>query len=196
MKKISERSTVLAEQTLHQSKWVKLTQAKYLDEEGTIRDWEVVHRHNHSDAVIIVAQLEPSRKYILIRQYRPPAQHYVLEFPAGLIDSGETPEQTAIRELQEETGFCGIVQQVSPRVFSSPGLLAEACYYVLMTINENLVENQNPLPVNEPEEWIEVCAVHPSEIPSLWQTQQEQGVVLDGKLFAFFHDYFLNGMRT
>ncbi len=44
-------------------------------------------------------------KFVLIRNYRYPIDEYVLEFPAGLIDHGETPIQAVERELEEETGY-------------------------------------------------------------------------------------------
>jgi len=42
---------------------------------------------------------------LLIRQFRPPVNNYVVEFPAGLNDQGETLEEAARRELIEETGY-------------------------------------------------------------------------------------------
>ncbi len=44
-------------------------------------------------------------KFVLVNNYRYPLDEYVLEFPAGLIDQGETPLEAAERELEEETGF-------------------------------------------------------------------------------------------
>jgi ADP-ribose pyrophosphatase len=45
-----------------------------------------------------------------------------VEFPAGLIDEGETPEQAAVRELKEETGYEGKVCQSSPMLSCQPGM--------------------------------------------------------------------------
>ncbi|MFW6038198.1 MAG: NUDIX hydrolase [Candidatus Saliniplasma sp.] len=44
-------------------------------------------------------------KFVLIRNYRYPIDEKVLEIPAGLIDEGEVPKNTAARELEEETGY-------------------------------------------------------------------------------------------
>ena len=41
------------------------------------------------------------------RKFRHPVNNNVLELPAGLIDPGETPFETALRELKEETGYTG-----------------------------------------------------------------------------------------
>ena len=42
---------------------------------------------------------------VLVRQFRAGIHADTLEFPGGMIDPGETPEQAAARELEEETGF-------------------------------------------------------------------------------------------
>lgn len=51
---------------------------------------------------------------MIIIQYRPPVEAFCVEFPAGLIDEGESPEQAAVRELREETGYSGKVSFFNP----------------------------------------------------------------------------------
>lgn len=61
-------------------------------------------------AVAIFALLHsPSQpiRTIVIEQYRPPIGKTIIELPAGLVDEGEGPEKTAMRELAEETGYAG-----------------------------------------------------------------------------------------
>ncbi|QCG93159.1 NUDIX hydrolase (plasmid) [Azospirillum sp. TSA2s] len=43
--------------------------------------------------------------FIMVRQYRPARNGFTLEFPAGGIERGESPERAAGRELLEETGY-------------------------------------------------------------------------------------------
>ncbi len=44
-------------------------------------------------------------QFVFVQNYRYPIDEFVLEIPAGLIDQGETPLETAKRELEEETGY-------------------------------------------------------------------------------------------
>ena len=53
---------------------------------------------------VAVVALTPDERILLVRQYRPAVEQFTLELPSGLVDPGETPEQTARRELVEETG--------------------------------------------------------------------------------------------
>ena len=46
----------------------------------------------------------PSGNYLLIKVYRQPTKRYLWEFPAGVMDDGESPLEAAHRELAEETG--------------------------------------------------------------------------------------------
>ncbi len=69
----------------------------------------------------------------LVSQYRHPTARYVLEIPAGKLDPGELPEQTAARELEEELGVvAGRMEQLS-EFYSTPGFCAEKLWVFLAT---------------------------------------------------------------
>lgn len=56
------------------------------------------------DYVGVVALTE-NNEVVTVRQYRPAIEQYTIELPAGIVDPGEAPEETARRELLEETGY-------------------------------------------------------------------------------------------
>lgn len=55
------------------------------------------------DWVIVIA--ERGENFLMVKQWRHGENHLSVEFPGGVVDAGETPEQAARRELAEETGF-------------------------------------------------------------------------------------------
>ena len=60
----------------------------------------------NAEGVVIYALLKDDpEKIVMIRQYRYPLGDYLYELPAGLIDEGEEPKQSAVREMKEETGL-------------------------------------------------------------------------------------------
>jgi 8-oxo-dGTP pyrophosphatase MutT (NUDIX family) len=62
--------------------------------------------------VIPVVMIHGEEHFIMIRQHRHGTQQVYHEFPSGLIDRGETPEQAAHREMAEEIGMSGSVQYI------------------------------------------------------------------------------------
>ena len=177
---------VIDENLLFSGRWAEIVEFSYKDDNNQIRKWEGLHRKYRAEAVIIIAQMKPSGRFIIIRQFRPPTNSYILEFPAGLVNPDESLEKTAIRELFEETGYVGTVENLSPRLFSSPGILSESVSLVQVQVDENITENQHPKPENEPGEFITVFVKSPDEISEFFKQEKKQGVQFDAKLYTYF----------
>jgi ADP-ribose pyrophosphatase len=95
-----------------------------------------------ADAVIIVPILraanEPPR-LVMVKEYRVPIGDYLFAFPAGLLDAGESIEDTARRELREETGYELVaVRRVTQALYSSSGLTDEAVAMVFVDASRTL----------------------------------------------------------
>ncbi|MGF6172227.1 8-oxo-dGTP diphosphatase [Ensifer sp. 4252] len=73
--------------------------------------------------------LERDGRYLLVRRANPPSAD-MYAFPGGRAEPGETPEQTALRELQEETG----IHAHTPVLFETydlPGKESEGRHFFL-----------------------------------------------------------------
>ena len=69
--------------------------------------WETVERTNvYGKGAVGIAALTKKGEFILERHWRAPTESYVIQFPGGLTDNHqESHEETARRELLEETGY-------------------------------------------------------------------------------------------
>lgn len=124
-------------ETLAATPWLELRNAFHHNREGKEKAWTYATRPGSHGAVCVVATYtdEGIRRIVLVRQMRVPVGKAVIEFPAGLIDAGESLATTALRELREETGWLGEVMSVSPATYPSPGLTDEVIYFAEVALS-------------------------------------------------------------
>lgn len=81
----------------------------------------------HPGGVTAVPILEDGR-IVLVRQYRYPLGKYILELPAGKLDSNQSPLETIKRELEEEIGYRAEELSYECSFCSSPGFCTEVIH--------------------------------------------------------------------
>lgn len=114
----------------------------------------------HGPAVAVVA-VDARDRVVLVRQTRVPAGGALLELPAGGIEDGEAPLETARRELREETGLHGGDWVELASFFTTPGFCDEKIHLFLAT---GLEEGEA---APEGSEEIELVRVPRDELPAL-----------------------------
>ena len=170
---------ILSSKVLGAGRYLTLNELEFLDDRGRVRHWESVDRRGGTGAAFLIARIVPDDEILLVRQFRPPAGKRMLEFPAGLIEPGEEAAETAVRELYEETGYCGRVLRVFPPACSSPGLTGEAISMVLMEVDGDACRGKTILPHPEDSESIECFRVPLRELPEFLLRQEREGVGVD-----------------
>ena len=143
--------------------------------------WEYVSRTGSTNAVVILA--EHDGKVILIEQYRVPVGARCLELPAGLVgdeDQHATVEETAIKELEEETGFTTERVERLGQFHSSPGMVAES----FTLVRAHGVRKIGDGGGTEHED-ITVHLVARDDIPAFVEQRRAAGSAVDVKLLNF-----------
>ncbi|MBA4417909.1 MAG: NUDIX hydrolase [Syntrophus sp. (in: bacteria)] len=117
---------------------------------------------------------------VMIRQFRHGSKEITLEIPGGLVDESD-PEEAAVRELLEETGYRGAKVTLLGATNPNPAIFNNLCHTYLIEGAKKVSEVDL-----DPDEDIEVELLSPSEIPALI----EKGVISHALVIVAFHYYF------
>ena len=125
---------LLSSRRIHTGKIVSLDIDTIRYPDGSTDEMEML-RHPGAAAVLpfLDDPADPDPRVILLRQFRPAANVYLWEIPAGRRDAGEAPDATARRELEEETGYrCSTLIPLT-RIWTTPGFTDEVIHLYLAT---------------------------------------------------------------
>lgn len=138
--------------------------------------WEFVERKKGKSAAAVIARTDDG-KIVLVGQYRRPVDARVIDFAAGLIgdEGNESAEDTARKELEEETGYrCKHLQRLTTAP-TSPGITSETVVFFLASGLER---------AGEAEEEITVYEIDAEKIVEWLRARESEGVLIDVKVWA------------
>ena len=143
--------------------------------------WEFASRVADVRAVVILAEFEG--RTIFVEQHRTAIGGRCLELPAGLVgdeDRDATIEGTAVKELEEETGFTAARIERLGDFHASPGMLSES----FTLVRAHGVTRSGEGGGTEHED-IKVHLVARRDIPSFVEQKRSEGLAIDVKLLLF-----------
>ena len=159
---------------IHQGKFLTYYIASYSTKSGSIKEYELVSRNpnltnesfgnNGPVGVGLVTFSVDKKKILLSKEFRLATKRFVYNFPAGLIDEGESPLEAAKRELKEETGLLLVdtIAVLSPS-YASQGTSDELMTIVICTCEGEIKES----------------CYEVEEIKAKWYTKKEVQSLLD-----------------
>lgn len=134
-----------------------------------------------SSSWVNIIPLTPENKVVLVRQYRHGIRENTLEIPGGMVEDGDTPEEAAIRELMEETGYRAEGLRLLGWVHPNPAIQNNRCYTYLAS-GAVPASGQN----QDEREDIEIVLCPLAQIPELIMG----GSITHALVIAAFHRFF------
>ncbi|MBO1624677.1 NUDIX hydrolase [Bacillus arachidis] len=162
MSNLAERT--VATEPIFDGKVIKVRVDDVVLPNGEMSKREIV---NHPGAVAIIAVTD-EEKLVLVEQYRKALEKEIVEIPAGKLEPGEKPEITAIRELEEETGYVCDEMEFITSFYTSPGFADEILYVYKAT---GLKKKENKAALDE-DEFVELMEVSLEEAIELMKNQR------------------------
>lgn len=169
---------IIKKKTVWKGNFMSAVEITYRDAKGVVRTWEALERVGIGGIVVMVA-VTPSGNVILEKQFRPPMGRDVIELPAGLVETGESMESAAKRELIEETGWAAEKIEFLAEGPISTGASTETLRAYLCTGLEHVGKNGG-----DDNEIIEVMEVPLRSIQEFLRNAQATGTLVDLKVFG------------
>lgn len=163
---------------IHEGKFLSYYVADYLNNNNHIKSYEFVSRNKNltidsfgkgcPQGVGLVPFSLDDQKVLLQKEFRLATNNWVYNFPAGLIDEGESVEDAAKRELFEETGTrLNRIDAVLPPSFASQGTSDEMMSIVICHCEGEIVNS----------------SFEDEEIIAKWYTKEEIKELINNKAF-------------
>lgn len=130
---------ILSKRFLHDDRIWKVYSCHGRHPDGTEHDFFVIN--NRKDWIQCLALTE-NEELVLVSQYRIGNNDITLELPGGGIEENETVEQSAFRELREETGFSGEQPILLNSCYANPAMQTSRVYFYLLQNCKKIYDTQ------------------------------------------------------
>jgi len=127
--KAKQLPTITRKQEIARTRLFKVEELDLIFSNGEKRTYERLVAGSNG-AVMIVPILD-NETILLIREYSAGTNDYQLAFPKGLMETGETVEQAANRELKEEIGYGAKTIHPMKKMTLAPGYLTHKMNLVM-----------------------------------------------------------------
>ncbi len=163
---------LISSKRVYSGKILNVDRERITNPGGPVLDLEII-RHPGAAAVVPVLSPTdaPDPTILLIKQYRYAAGGEIWEIPAGVLEPGESPEECAHRELQEETGGTTSNLQLLTTILTTPGFTDERIHLFVAT------DIELGRPSHQPDESIEIVPTRLSRV----LVMIKEGEIQDGK---------------
>ncbi|WP_096270522.1 NUDIX hydrolase [Paucisalibacillus globulus] len=162
MKMFEEKTTQT--KVIYEGKVVQLQVEDVLLPNGKEAKRELI---KHPGAVAIIP-ITKDKKIVMVEQYRKPLEKSIIEIPAGKLEKGESPEITAVRELEEETGYTTKKLTKVTSFYTSPGFADEIMH---IYVSDELEKLDFP-PALDEDEFVEIHELTLAEAKQYIQEQR------------------------
>ena len=165
---------------VHEGAFVHRYDISYETKDGRKKIYEMISRNpriktledlqkKEANSVVLILHDESGEKLLLNREFRLSMGDWIYSFPAGLIEPGETPEETARRELKEETGLDLVnIKEILPLCYSAVGFSNETNLCAVGTAAGTFQESSSAV----------------EEIEAGWYTKEDVRRILQSTLFT------------
>ncbi len=175
-----KKAFVIKKRIVYKGNFLNFIVSEYSDSRGVIRLWESFERVNCKGIVVIVPFTD-NNEVLLTKQYRPPVNNYVIEFPAGLHDKSGSLKDAAIRELSEETGY--FAKEI---VYLTEGPLSSGASGEILTVYLARGLTFKGISGRDETEDIEVITVAADNLYETLEQLKTKGYLIDLKIYGLY----------
>ena len=200
MEKLPETDNIIEKSVKYEGQWLDFKTISLKTSSKTIKNYEFIERsskkkHNpNQDGVTIIPIVfypsTSSRKLMILANFRPPVNAFVLEFPGGLVETDSGIED-ALRELKEETGYVGkrILEENfrCPLNYFDPWKSTENSKLIFVEVDGEDERNRDPKQNLDDEEEIRVILVEFDRdlVKNLERIREENNYKMSSELYSF-----------